>query len=142
MVSPPKDKHGRSTRYIVLQRALASIGVTYKYHMRAISCETFCTAILHPSDDSFRPIQRSIVRSHKRNLPQEKADRKLEEDAKNYKRFHSKLCKQISLVPPDILLSLKFHLNESQNQLGVWWIDKIVRSYQEFRQACKRYSII
>jgi hypothetical protein len=143
VVSPPKDKRGRSTRYIVLQRALASIGVTYEYHMRAISCEIFCTAILHPSDISFRPIQRSIIRSHKRNLPQDDADRKLKEDTEKYEIFHKKLCQQISLVPEGILLSLELHLKERQTKPeGPWWIDAMIRSYQECKQACSRYFFI
>ena len=30
VLSPPKDSDGRSTRYLVLQRALASLGMYYR----------------------------------------------------------------------------------------------------------------
>lgn len=32
IVSPPKDAHGNSTRYLVWQKALASVGVEFTYH--------------------------------------------------------------------------------------------------------------
>ena len=34
ILSPKKDSEGRSTRQIVLQRALASLGLYYEYHDR------------------------------------------------------------------------------------------------------------
>ena len=47
VLSPPKDSNGKSTRYMVLQRALASCGLYYKYHMRAVSCEVFAMTMMN-----------------------------------------------------------------------------------------------
>ena len=140
VVSPPKDKAGKSTRYIIIQRALACIGVQYEYHMRAVSCETFCTAILYPLDDSFHPIQRSIVRSHKNNLPTDDAAKQLEEDKQKYKKFHSDLCCQMKKVPKGCLLSLKLYKEKQSNQTEPWF-EEIIQSYSFF-QACRRYGFI
>ena len=41
VVSPPKVENGRTTRYIVRQRALSSVGTKYKYHIKAACSEQF-----------------------------------------------------------------------------------------------------
>ena len=46
VVSPPKDSSDKSTRYLVLQRALACLGVDYVYDMRAVS-STSLTPLFH-----------------------------------------------------------------------------------------------
>ena len=70
IVSPPKDPQGKSTRYLVLQRALACLGLKYIYNMRAVSCETFATALFGLLDDNyFAPLQTEVIRSHKMDHP-------------------------------------------------------------------------
>ena len=141
VVSPPKDEAGKSTRYITMQRALASIGVEYKYHMRAVSCATFCTTILCPSDDSFRPIQACIVRSHKNNQSNNKAAEQLENNKKKYKLFQEDLCNQMKQVPDNIILTLRFYLKQNErNRQAAPWFKEMVRSYKEFFAACSRYQ--
>ena len=46
VLSPPKDGNNKSTRYILLQRALACIGLEYKFNITAVNCENFVMTLL------------------------------------------------------------------------------------------------
>ena len=61
VLSPPKDSKGRSTRYMVLQRALASCGLFYDYHMRAVSCEAFALTMM-TVEPIYNPIQVEVIK--------------------------------------------------------------------------------
>ena len=61
VLSPPKDFQGRSTRYMVLQRALASCGLFYDYHMRAVSCEAFALTMM-TVEPEYNPIQNEVIK--------------------------------------------------------------------------------
>ena len=56
VLSPPKDSKGNSTRYLVLQRALACLGTFFDYDIRAVSCEVFAMTMLELKP-TFDPIQ-------------------------------------------------------------------------------------
>ena len=60
VLSPPRDSTGRSTRYMVLQRALATCGLFYDYHMRAVSCEAFALTMM-TVEPEYNPIQVEVI---------------------------------------------------------------------------------
>ena len=117
IVSPPKDSQGQSTRYLVLQRALACLGLKYIYNMRAVSCETFATALFGLLyDNNFSPLQTAIVRSHKKDLPDIDAQR--QRDQQKFRNFHSDLCKQIKQVPEGTILTLKYFIEHIDHSIS------------------------
>lgn len=129
IVSPPKDDDRHSTRYLVLQKALASIGVEYKYHMRAVSCETFAMAMLGAIDKVTYSIVQAEVLSSKRNkITEEQEKLKLEEQKKRFEKFHADLKDQIEKVPEGILLSLAGALMYNRSYP---WFHQMVDSYKQ-----------
>ena len=152
VASPPKDKNGRSTRYILIQRALACIGVDFSYNMRSVSCETFILAILFPTSDSFDPIQSGLVRSHKRNLPSNEAKIQWEKDQRNYQIFHKNIVKRLETVK-GCWLTLQFykkeeekakmnstlHRPDSLRRGRPVFLVHMLESYKKFWDCCKRY---
>ena len=69
IVSPPTDKIKKKiTRYLVFQKALASIGVEFNYHLPALSSEAFALAMLGSIKDSYyddTPLQACIAQNLK-----------------------------------------------------------------------------
>ena len=51
VLSPPKDSNNRSTRYILLQRALACLGLEYEFNITAVNCENFVMSLLKLSPE-------------------------------------------------------------------------------------------
>ena len=83
LVSPPKDENGETRRYIVLQRALASVGVEYKYHISSVSCESYALMMIGLFEET-QAIQLSVLRSRTKDLPD---DVKHQKDLGNSKRY-------------------------------------------------------
>ena len=149
VVSPEKDKSNRSRRYIVAQRALACVGLQYMYGMRSVSCEAFVLAILCPLDNSFDPVQSGLVRSHKKDLPKDKAKNQLEMDRDSYEKFHEDMKKRIGCVQRGIILTLDFLMqsnflkneaktrNAGKPQKHLWFKEMEI-SYYSFWEACER----
>ena len=144
VVSPPKDKDGISTRYMIVQRALACLGVEFEYQMRSVSCETFVLALLKPTNDSFDPIQRGLVRSHKRDLPSDEAKSQLEKDKENYQKFHQMLLSRMKNVSNGMILILEFFKKVDPGLLlrEFPWFKEMQESYQMFWESCSRYLLI
>ena len=65
MVNPPADSNGASTRYLVLQRALASIGICFEYHIRAVSCEAFAMTMM-AVDPKWSSAQLKVIKIDKK----------------------------------------------------------------------------
>ena len=67
IMSPPKDSKGETTRYTVLERALACLGTFYDYDIRAVSCEVFAMTMLK-LEPTFDPIQVEVVKPLRKPL--------------------------------------------------------------------------
>ena len=80
VLNPPND-----TRYLVLQRALASIGVCYEYHMRAVSCEAFAMTMMN-ADLNWKSLQLQVLN----NAIWTKEKR--EKDVARFKEFYDRYC--------------------------------------------------
>ena len=134
VVSPPKDQRNRSTRYLVLQRALASLGLEYTYHIRAVSCETFVTALFGLlSDDLFDPLQTEVLQSP---LPEDIKEQKAR-DFRRFKKFHQDLCTQIESVPEGTILTLRFFMERPDKQAYPWFQQMAV-AYARYIEAARR----
>ena len=145
IVSPPKDPQGQSTRYLVLQRALACLGLKYIYNMRAVSCETFATALFGLLyDDNFAPLQTAVVRSHKRDLPDITAQSQKAKHKLKFRKFHSDLCKQIEQVPKGTILTVKYFINHfnihNPQSTHTTWFQHMTDDYIKYIKAAERYS--
>ena len=141
IVSPPKDPQGKSTRYLVLQRALACLGLKYIYNMRAVSCETFATALFGLLDDTyFAPLQTEVIRSHKMDHPD--IDGQRSRDILKFHEFHSDLCKQIEQVREGIILTLKYFINRPSNGKTTPWFEQMTKDYINYIKDAHRYVLI
>ena len=139
IVSPPKDSKNQSTRYLVLQRALASIGLKYSYHMSAVSCETFASAILGDiGGNGFEPIQLGVIRSHKKDHPDPDGQRV--KHVEKYEKFHKDLCGQIRAVPHGTILSLEFYMKKPYSQRSTPWFQQMAQAYQSYIEAASRWE--
>ena len=81
VLNPPND-----TRYLVLQRALASIGVCYEYHMRAVSCEAFAMTMMN-ADLNWNSLQLQVL-----NNTTKMTKEKRQKDAARFKEFYDRYC--------------------------------------------------
>ena len=109
VLSPPKDSQGRSTRYLVLQRAFACLGIYYIYNMRAVSCETFAMIMMNLE---FVPLQTEVLRQDKRNDTELQIQH--DKDMLKYKKFHDDLCNRIEMLPDGTVLTLKFYIDNAK----------------------------
>ena len=91
-------------------------------------------ALLSPTNDSFDPIQRGLVRSHKRDLSRDEAERQLEKDKENYKKFHQMLLNRMKNVTNGIILTLEFFKKVDSGLLlrGSPWLEEMKKFYQMF----------
>ena len=105
--------------------------------MKAVSCETFATAMLGNIDDvDFQPIQSDIIRFHKTQLKPDKQEEKIEQHIKKFKRFYKDLRKQIARVPVGIVLTLEYYLNGPSKTSSPWFL-QMIDSYKNFHTALK-----
>ena len=107
VVSPPKDVNGDTTRYMIAQRALASVGVTYRYHMKAVSCETFALMMIGLFEDC-QAYQQEILRSHKKDLSVKESVNQDERNFERYEEFYESIMRNIESVKPGVILTLDF----------------------------------
>ena len=145
VLSPPKDSEGRSTRYLVLQRALASLGMYYNYHMRAVSCEVFAMTLLKLRP-TFEPLQTEVLSPSK---GYEITDKKKQEDEKKFMEFHNALCGRIGIVTNRLILSLQYYLDhvkpnprpdsnskmQEMNENYPTWATNMALEYEHFFEA-------
>lgn len=150
IVSPPKDNNDKSTRYLVLQKALASIGVKFVYHIKAVSCETFALAMLGSIDESssYNPIQTDVIRSHFQNLPSKLREEKVKEHEKRFKKFHQDLMGQILLVPKGSILTLEFAVRwlttyaKFSSTVNVPWFMEMNSAYRSLFEAAENGNLL
>ena len=106
VLSPPKDFNGKSTRYMVLQRALASCGLYYKYHMRAVSCEVFAMTMMN-CKPVFEPLQTDVIQP---SIGHEITEEKRLQDEKRFHEFFQSLKHRLSKMENLVILTLKYYL--------------------------------
>ena len=106
VLSPPKDSNGKSTRYMVLQRALASCGLYYKYHMRAVSCEAFAMTMMN-CQPVYDPLQTDVIQPSRGH---ELTEEKRQQDKKRFDQFFESLEQRLSKMVNLVILTLKYYL--------------------------------
>ena len=142
VLSPPKDSEGRSTRYLVLQRALASLGLYYRYHLRAVSCEVFAMTLLRLKPE-FEPIQMEVLPPAKGH---EVTDEKREKYKKKFADFHADLTKRINGCNSEdhsLILSLRYyidHVNPKYGDIHSKTIEELNRIPAWYRQMRDDYE--
>ena len=152
VISPPKDSRGKSTRFLVLQRALACLGTYFHYHMRSVNCEVFAMTMMR-LEPKLEPIQMDVLKPSRGHEPTE-VQRKADEG--RFKKFHEALLQRLRWYDEDTVLTLDYYLNQTihQNQKAKitpnchdadklnnackipWWL-KMDQDYQSFAQAVK-----
>ena len=118
VLSPPKDANGNSTRYLVLQRALASIGVCYQYHLRAVSCEAFAMTMMN-AELNWKSFQLQAL-NQTLYAGMQMTPTKLENDAAMFREFYNSIVNRWAQLDQPIILSLEYYLN-------------LIRTVPEFR---------
>jgi len=111
VISPPLDSDGKSTRYLVLQRALACLGTFYHYHLRSINCEVFAMTLMHLRP-TFEPVQLETLKPSKGFAV---SDVQKSEDKERFLRFHQTLVDRLSMFPTEenSVLTLDYYLNNN-----------------------------
>ena len=110
VLNPPLDENNKSTRYLVLQRALASIGVCFKYHMAAVSCEAFAMTMMNVEPD-WSSSQLKVIKSR-----QEEPDKeKLEEHAGKFRVFYKHILNRWNQLDQPVILTLDYFLKKYTN---------------------------
>ena len=116
IVEPPKDEFGLTTRHMVLQRALATIGMKYQYHL-VIGCEAFCTLIVGLFED-WHPLQlRPNVLALKTKTFASEEHKKAAERrvADRYQELRKAVLDRLQLAQPGMLLTLPYILKNCIN---------------------------
>ena len=145
VLSPPKDQEGRSTRYLILERALASLGMYYHFNIRAVSCEVFAMTLLR-LQPSFQPLQTTVLKPSK-GYPI--TDKRRLADEQKFMEFHQALCGRIGEVPDRLILSLHYYLDQVQpnpkpdpdkslielNANHPCWAAQMEQAYEDFFKA-------
>ena len=145
VLSPPKDSNGKSTRYMVLQRALASCGLYYKYHMRAVSCEVFAMTMKN-CQPVFEPLQTDVIKPSKGH---EITEEKRQQDEERYHEFFRSLQQRLSRMENLVILTLKYYLESIDPKIHLsvstdfsWlnsnitpWFEQMKNDYDLFFQA-------
>ena len=161
VLSPPRDSTGKSTRHLVLQRALSCLGTFFHYHMRAVSCEVFAMTLMK-LEPKFEPIQAEVVRPKKGH---EITVEKKNEDEVRYMKFHQALIDKLELYQSDVVLTLDYyvkneigkkqkelfrgnrHKSHDANKLNSlcknpWWFEYgMIEDYESFASAVKNNDI-
>ena len=106
VLSPPKDSNGKSTRYMVLQRALASCGLYYEYHMRAVSCEVFAMTMMN-CQPVYEPLQTDVIQPSRGH---EITEEKRKQDEQRFYNFFQSLVERLSKMENLVILTLKYYL--------------------------------
>ena len=145
VLSPPKDSNGKSTRYMVLQRALASCGLYYKYHMRAVSCEVFAMTMMN-CKPVFEPLQTDVIQP---SIGHEITEEKRLQDEKRFHEFFQSLKHRLSKMENLVILTLKYYLESIDPKCHIdvstdisWlnsnitpWFETMKNDYDQFFQA-------
>ena len=149
IATPPKDVDDDKTlRYMVQQRALASVGVRYTYDIKAVSCETFSLMMLGMFESTRSAVQEEILRSHKKNLSTKEEERIDERNKQKYEKFHQSVLQNIKSVNHGVVLTLNFLLKNCLHNSGIIprygghqmpkdteFIDKMNDAYEDLMNA-------
>ena len=128
IVEAPKDEFGFTTRHMILQRALASIGVRYRYHL-IIGCEAFATFIIGLFED-WHPLQLSpgVLKLKKKTFSSEKDKKEAQRRVETrYKELQASILDNWKHVKSGKLLTLAYVLENCIEPTGTsihrWKVD-------------------
>ena len=107
VLNPPLDENNKSTRYLVLQRALASIGVCFKYNKAAVSCEAFAMTMMNVEPD-WSSSQLKVIKSHAKKPDEDK----LEEHDGKFKVFYKHILNRWDKLDQPVILTLDYFLKK------------------------------
>ena len=115
VVSPMRDDKGKSTRYHVIQRALACVGLKYKYHIRHTNCECFALALMgewgqKASKSLIDVAVQSEALAQKKSIKLTEAKKAEDEDA--FQKFFADMRARIKTVPDGVVLTLKYFIKK------------------------------
>ena len=146
ILDPPKDANGNSTRYLVLQRALASVGVCFQYHLRAVSCEAFAMTMMNAEPD-WRSLQLQVL-NNTMVTSVKMTKEKRQADAAMYQEFYKSIVARWRMLDQPVILTLKYLVNtytmrkvfpleqgKSHQQLNREkkpWFRAMIADYQKF----------
>ena len=107
ILQPKRDSSGKSTRYMVLQRALACCGLYYEYHLRAVSCEAFALTVMN-FRPVYEPLQSEVIPPDKKHpmTPEKK-----KADKKRFETFFAHLSQRLDQIQELSLLTLRYYID-------------------------------
>ena len=117
LVSPQRDEFGESRRYIVLQRALASVGVGYRYSMRAVSSESFALMVIVLFEEAIT-IQQDASKTVNKGSLKDSIKGMESRGAKTYDELYESVMRKIEAVKKGIRLTLPFLLKNALQPLS------------------------
>ena len=155
VLSPPKDSNGRSTRSILLQRALACLGLEYEFNITGASCENFVMTLLlcSPEEEPDRlqtGTPEAVIKPSKgfeiecqaqecsQNQKCSPCKRVIKMKTRNQK-FRMDIFRRVSEVPEGVLLSMSYYINHiipSRAKNG--WYKEVQKDYERLFKAIKR----
>ena len=154
IISPPKDSDGKSTRHLVLQRALACLGTFFRYDMQSVSCEVFAMTLMK-LEPKLEPIQLDALKPVKPCLGGKK-----DADQAEFMKFHQDLLQKLEWYQDDTILTLDYYLKNMVDQAqkakatkkcqdadllnkacgSPWWV-KMDQDYESFADAVKQQNL-
>ena len=161
ILSPPVVFEGnspQSTRYLVLQRALASLGTYFDYDLRAVSCETFAMTLLKMRP-VLVPIQHETLKSF---FWDKRTDVTRAEDEAKFQKFHEFLVAKMKFHRDDIILTLDYYMKNVEKKPKAivpargddpdtlnnacripWWMEEksMFSDYRSFANAVKQQNL-
>ena len=102
---------------MVLQRSLASVGVSYDYHIKSVSCETFALMMIGLFEE-LQAIQQEVLRSHRSDLSEEEQSKANIRNEERYNVFYNSVKSNIEKVRPGVILTLDFLIKVCLKPLG------------------------
>ena len=149
ILDPPKDANGNSTRYLVLQRALASVGICFQYHLRAVSCEAFAMTMMNAEPD-WRSLQLQVL-NNTMVTSVKMTKEKRQADAAMYQEFYSSIVARWRMLDQPVILTLKYLVNTytMRKVLRYWYLNfccgliKVTQLLMDFLvSVCVPYEIV
>ena len=123
ILSPAEDYKGRSTRYMVLQRALACLGLYYRYSLRSVNCEIFVMTLMNLDKRIIfqnLPLQDHVLKKRKGRMSLSSISAEVD-----YQQFHKDLMAKISQVGHGHILRLKYYLTTKTQDKMLKNIEKL-----------------
>ena len=149
IVSPPHDVKGETSRYITHQRALATVGINYRYHNLATSWKQF-GLLMMGFDSESKSLQQETSRMNENDTSETAQVKKTlmqQYESKGYNELHESVDEKMSSVRRGVILTLDYLMEQSlktskwdQNNVlkepqRLDYINEITNSYNELMNA-------